>query len=64
LRNGAQINSPVDREIAKSIEESLVPWPTAWDDSGLEQYMEWDAYGHVITPYMEAIRLYTVCVFY
>jgi phosphoglucomutase len=60
FKNGAQINSPVDREIAQSIEENLVPWPKAWDDFGLEQYMERNAYHSAIVPYIAAIHRYTV----
>uniref|UniRef100_A0A8C5QYS0 Phosphoglucomutase 2 n=1 Tax=Leptobrachium leishanense TaxID=445787 RepID=A0A8C5QYS0_9ANUR len=31
--NGAQIISPHDKGIAQSIEENLAPWPSAWDDT-------------------------------
>jgi phosphoglucomutase len=31
--NGAQINTPVDTQIAKSIMENLEPWEGAWDES-------------------------------
>ncbi|KAL3880512.1 hypothetical protein ACJMK2_032746 [Sinanodonta woodiana] len=34
--NGAQITSPIDREISKCISENLEPWKTSWDTSVLE----------------------------
>ncbi|PGH19317.1 hypothetical protein AJ80_04070 [Polytolypa hystricis UAMH7299] len=34
LANGAQINSPIDAQIADSIQQSLEPWSTAWDGIG------------------------------
>lgn len=35
--NGAQINTPVDEHITKSILENLQPWLGAWDESHLLQ---------------------------
>ena len=35
--NGAQINTPVDERIAKSILENLEPWDGAWDESEIVQ---------------------------
>ncbi|KAK3576083.1 hypothetical protein CHS0354_014087 [Potamilus streckersoni] len=34
--NGAQITSPVDKEISKCISENLEPWKTSWDTSVLK----------------------------
>lgn len=34
--NGAQIIPPHDSGIAQSIEENLEPWPTAWDDTVID----------------------------
>jgi phosphoglucomutase len=36
--NGAQINTPVDQQIAKLILENLEPWDSAWDESDILQY--------------------------
>jgi len=35
--NGAQINTPVDQQIAKSIQENVEPWDGAWDESDILQ---------------------------
>ena len=33
--NGAQINTPVDQDIAKSILENVEPWDGAWDENDI-----------------------------
>lgn len=52
--NGAQINSPIDLQIANSIQQNLEPWPTAWRGSDNESLSS-DLYDAVKTAYCESI---------
>ncbi|KAL5360290.1 hypothetical protein BJX96DRAFT_150048 [Aspergillus floccosus] len=58
FKNGAQINTPMDVEIAQSIEENLAPWPNAWKDLHPGRYLHLGAYQDVIPRYTEAVREY------
>ncbi|EAU33465.1 conserved hypothetical protein [Aspergillus terreus NIH2624] len=59
FKNGAQINTPMDVEIAQSIEENLAPWPNAWKDLHEGEYLHMDAYQDVRPRYTEAVWAYT-----
>ncbi|KAI9925623.1 Phosphoglucomutase-3 [Aspergillus wentii] len=56
--NGAQINTPMDVEIAQSIEENLVPWSGAWKDLQANDYVHVDAYEKVLPQYTSAVWKY------
>ncbi|KAL1872492.1 hypothetical protein Plec18167_006610 [Paecilomyces lecythidis] len=61
FHNGAQINSPIDVEIAQSIEENLAPWPTAWNE--LNPHVEgikYDTYQDVLQKYINSITQYAL----
>jgi len=57
FKDGTQINTPMDVEIAQYIEKNLVPWPDAWRDprdaspSEIDPYMKNNAYWDVIMNY-------------
>ncbi|GAB1200161.1 hypothetical protein APSETT444_009528 [Aspergillus pseudonomiae] len=53
--NGAQINTPVDVEIAQSIEENLAPWPGAWKDLQACEYLHADAYKTILPHYTKTV---------
>ncbi|KAF7585597.1 Phosphoglucomutase-2 [Aspergillus hancockii] len=55
FKNGAQINTPVDVEIAQSIEENLAPWPNAWKDLQPGEYLHADAYKNILPLYTKAV---------
>ncbi|PLN80723.1 phosphoglucomutase [Aspergillus taichungensis] len=59
FHNGAQINTPMDLEIAQSIEENLVPWSDAWRDSQPSELLHADAYQQVLPQYTKAVWQYT-----
>ncbi|XP_068606919.1 phosphopentomutase [Brachionichthys hirsutus] len=55
--NGAQIVSPHDKGISKSIEENLEPWPESWDAEGaLKNPLLKDPYQEINTQYFKAIQ--------
>lgn len=56
FQNGAQINAPIDTEIAQSIEENLAPWPGAWNELELGEYLDLDAYDRVLPEYITAVE--------
>ncbi|PWY90993.1 phosphoglucomutase [Aspergillus heteromorphus CBS 117.55] len=58
FKNGAQINSPMDTEIAKSIEENAVPWPNAWKDPQPGEYLRAQAYDNLLLHYNTAVWQY------
>ncbi|KAL4895547.1 phosphoglucomutase [Aspergillus ambiguus] len=58
FKNGAQINTPMDVEIAQSIEENLAPWPNAWKDLQPGDYLHADAYQNVLPHYTDAVWKY------
>ncbi|KAE8356580.1 phosphoglucomutase [Aspergillus coremiiformis] len=58
FKNGAQINTPVDVEIAQSIEENLAPWPSAWKDLQPGEYLHADAYQSILPLYTKAVWEY------
>ena len=58
--NGAQINRPEDREIAKSILENLEPWATAWNELQPSQYLRDGAYQELLSTYKATVRKYAV----
>ncbi|KAE8159332.1 phosphoglucomutase [Aspergillus tamarii] len=55
FKNGAQINTPIDVEIAQSIEENLAPWPGAWKDLQECEYLHADAYKTVLPHYTKTV---------
>ncbi|KAF9891745.1 Phosphoglucomutase-3 [Aspergillus nanangensis] len=59
FKNGAQINTPMDVEIAQSIEENLAPWPGAWKDLQPSKSLHEDAYQKVLPQYIKAVWDYT-----
>ncbi|OOF95967.1 hypothetical protein ASPCADRAFT_47888 [Aspergillus carbonarius ITEM 5010] len=58
FKNGAQINSPMDAEIARSIEENLVPWPNAWKDLQPSEYLRAKSYDNLLPHYNTAVWQY------
>lgn len=60
FKNGAQINTPMDVEIAQSIEENLVPWPGAWKDQQPGKYLHTDAYQKILPEYTKTVWQYAV----
>ncbi|RAH65978.1 phosphoribomutase PRM15 [Aspergillus aculeatinus CBS 121060] len=58
FKNGAQINSPMDVEIAQSIEENQVPWPTAWDELQPSEYLRDKIYESILPHYNTAVWQY------
>ncbi|OJJ48690.1 hypothetical protein ASPZODRAFT_1657291 [Penicilliopsis zonata CBS 506.65] len=58
FENGAQINTPMDVEIAQSIEENLAPWPHAWDDLQSNEILHDDALEQTLPQYTEAVWKY------
>jgi phosphoglucomutase len=61
FHNGAQINTPMDVEIARSIEENLAPWPTAWDELCSNRNIKHDTYQDILRRYTNSITRYAVC---
>ncbi|KAN0071832.1 hypothetical protein V8E54_010428 [Elaphomyces granulatus] len=62
FKNGAQINSPMDAEISRSIEENLKPWATAWFDWGVtlsSALINLDPYRMVSLSYIGVVCRYT-----
>ncbi|TQB73287.1 Phosphoglucomutase-3 [Monascus purpureus] len=55
FKNGAQINTPMDMEIAQSIEENLVPWPGAWNEPEPGEYLHVDVYQKILPQYMDSV---------
>ncbi|KAJ9204188.1 hypothetical protein DTO164E3_1950 [Paecilomyces variotii] len=61
FHNGAQINSPMDVEIARSIEENLIPWPAAWNElNPHENGIKYDTYQDVLQKYINLISQYAI----
>ncbi|KAE8145625.1 hypothetical protein BDV25DRAFT_164234 [Aspergillus avenaceus] len=58
FKNGAQINTPMDVEIAQSIEENLAPWSGAWKDLQPGEYLHSDAYKIILPLYTNAVWQY------
>ncbi|KAB8075408.1 hypothetical protein BDV29DRAFT_172161 [Aspergillus leporis] len=58
FKNGAQINTPVDVEIAQSIEENLAPWPGAWKELQEGEYLHADAHKTILPHYTTAVWEY------
>ncbi|GKZ87066.1 hypothetical protein CBS63078_1925 [Aspergillus niger] len=58
FKNGAQINTPMDVEIARSIEENLTPWPNAWKDLQPGEYLRPKAYDNLLPHYNTAVWQY------
>ena len=58
--NGAQINSPIDVQIAKQIERNLEPWPTAWDAPGSGGLMETSVYNTLVESYCNSVCQFAV----
>ncbi|XP_071152090.1 phosphopentomutase-like [Mytilus edulis] len=55
--NGSQIISPVDKHVAKSIEENLVPLITSWDASVVEKSpLRKDPYNDILKHYNEDLK--------
>lgn len=50
----------MDVEIAQSIEQNLVPWPEAWEDSHASEYLRTDTYQRILPQYKEAVWKYAV----
>ena len=60
FKNGAQINTPIDAEIAQSIEENLAPWPGAWNEPQPGQYLHADTYQRILPQYMQSVADFAV----
>ena len=60
FNNGAQINTPMDVEIAQSIEANLEPWSNAWKDLQPGGPVRADAYQKVLPQYNETVQAYAV----
>lgn len=60
FNNGAQINTPMDVEIAQSIEANLEPWSNAWKDLQPGGLLHVDAYQKVLPQYNDAVQAYAV----
>ncbi|KAJ6114713.1 hypothetical protein N7486_000491 [Penicillium sp. IBT 16267x] len=58
--NGAQINRPEDGEIARSIRDSLEPWPGAWSEMQPSEYLHADAYENIILFYRAQVKGYAL----
>ncbi|KAH8423354.1 phosphoribomutase PRM15 [Aspergillus melleus] len=58
FKNGAQINTPMDVEIAQSIEENLVPWAGAWKEQQPSEYLHTDAYQKILPEYTKKVWHY------
>lgn len=58
--NGAQINSPVDVQIAERIEDNLEPWSTAWDALGSNGFMETSVFNTLIESYCNSVCQFAV----
>ncbi|EZF34991.1 hypothetical protein H109_05126 [Trichophyton interdigitale MR816] len=54
--NGAQINSPIDGQIAESIRSNLVPWPNAWRGIDGPKTRESDLHNEVSALYCETVN--------
>ncbi|CAC5362470.1 PGM2 [Mytilus coruscus] len=55
--NGSQIISPVDKYVAKSIEENLAPLITSWDASVVEKIpLRKDPYNDILKHYNEDLK--------
>lgn len=50
----------MDTEIAQCIEENLAPWPNAWEERQLDEYLRVNAYQKVLAKYQDAVNHYTV----
>ncbi|ODM16402.1 hypothetical protein SI65_07909 [Aspergillus cristatus] len=59
FKNGAQINTPMDTEIAQCIEENLAPWPDAWKERQPDEHLRVDAYRKVLAHYRDTVSQYT-----
>ncbi|KAK2794204.1 Phosphoglucomutase-3 [Onygenales sp. PD_10] len=53
--NGAQINSPVDSQIAELIRENLKPWPSAWKTVDQNQFLGLDSHEEITGAYCNAV---------
>lgn len=60
FNNGAQINTPMDMEIAESIEANLEPWSNAWEDLQPGDYLRVDAYQKTLPQYTKTVQEYAV----
>ncbi|KAA8647207.1 phosphoribomutase PRM15 [Aspergillus tanneri] len=58
FKNGAQINTPMDVEIAQSIVENLVPWPEAWKCQKAGEYLHTQAYQDILPQYTKTVWQY------
>ncbi|KAM5440869.1 hypothetical protein MferCBS31731_004008 [Microsporum ferrugineum] len=58
--NGAQINSPVDSQIADSIKLNLVPWPNAWRGIDGPQIRESKLHTEVSTLYCDDVTRFAI----
>lgn len=55
--NGAQIISPHDKDIAKSILANLEPWPASWDlDVADTSALKMDPYDEVMVNYFTDMK--------
>ena len=50
----------MDAEIARSIEENLVPWPNAWKDLQPSEYLRAKSYDNLLPHYNTAVWQYAV----
>ena len=55
FEKGAQILTPMDNDIAQSIEENLIPWPGAWNALQWGEYVRPQAYQSVVQDYFDGI---------
>jgi phosphoglucomutase len=60
FKNGAQINTPMDVEIAQSIDSNLEPWPNAWNSLEATEYLHAEALQTILPRYTEAVWNYAV----
>ncbi|EAW23881.1 phosphoribomutase PRM15 [Aspergillus fischeri NRRL 181] len=58
FKNGAQINTPMDVEIAQSIDSNLEPWPNAWNSLEAAEYLHAEALQTILPRYTEAVWNY------
>ncbi|KAF4207218.1 hypothetical protein CNMCM8980_006236 [Aspergillus fumigatiaffinis] len=58
FKNGAQINTPMDVEIAQSIDSNLEPWPNAWNSLEATEYLHAEALQTILPRYTEAVWNY------
>ncbi|KAK2747909.1 Phosphoglucomutase-3 [Myotisia sp. PD_48] len=56
--NGAQINYPVDTQIAAAIEDNLEPWPSAWNGFDTAMVRHSQLYEEVSSVYCDTVRRY------